>query len=159
MWDGVGLSGFRMTGAAVRALLRCVVAVICMMAAGCATVSPRYTTADAPGGGRVPPAVSPAQHRLSGVASYYADDFHGRLTSSGERYDMYALTAAHQTLPFNTLVRVTYLKNGRTVMVRINDRGPFKDDRVIDLSLTAARELGLVAEGTGEVTLDLLGNP
>lgn len=138
---------------------RCAVLVIFTMAAGCASVSPRYTTADAPGRDRVPPASSPAGHRLNGVASYYADDFHGRLTSSGERYDMYALTAAHQTLPFNALVRVTHLRNGRTVTVRINDRGPFKDDRVIDLSLAAARELDLIAEGTGEVALELLQNP
>lgn len=141
------------------AAFRCAVLAIAAMAAGCAAVSPRYTTAGAPGTDRVPPTASPAGHRLNGVASYYADDFHGRLTSSGERYDMYALTAAHQTLPFNTLVRVTYLRNGRTVTVRINDRGPFKDDRVIDLSLAAARELGLIAEGTGEVALELLQNP
>lgn len=129
------------------------------MAAGCATVSPRYTTADAPVRTGAPAVISPSQHRLSGVASYYADDFHGRLTSSGERYDMYALTAAHQTLPFNSLVRVTHTRNGRSVVVRINDRGPFKDDRVIDLSLSAAREIGLIPEGTGEVSLELVQQP
>ena len=130
-----------------------------LLLAGCPTVSPRYTTADAPARAASPGSASPSSHRLTGVASYYADEFHGRLTSSGERYDMYALTAAHRTLPFNTLVRVTHLATGRSVTVRINDRGPFKDDRVIDLSLEAARQIGLIAEGTGSVSLEILTSP
>jgi rare lipoprotein A len=91
-----------------------------------------------------------------GVASYYAQDFNGRKTASGELYDMNDLTAAHRTLPFGTKVKVTNLDTGRSVVVRINDRGPFKDDRVIDLSLGAATQLGLIAMGTGRVVLQIL---
>lgn len=86
-----------------------------------------------------------------GVASWYGSDFHGRRTSSGEPYDMYAMTAAHKTLPLPTTARVTNLTNGRAVVVRINDRGPFKKDRLIDLSYAAARELGVVGPGTALV--------
>ncbi|MBA4312640.1 MAG: septal ring lytic transglycosylase RlpA family lipoprotein [Chlorobiaceae bacterium] len=95
-----------------------------------------------------------------GIASYYADEYHGRKTSNGEKYDMYALTAAHQQLPFNTKVKVTNLNNGKSVSVRINDRGPFKDSRIIDLSYTAAKELGMIGPGTASVRLDIieLGN-
>ncbi len=102
-----------------------------------------------------------SEYELEGIASYYAEDFHGRRTSSGERYDMYALTAAHRQLPFNSLVRVTNLENNRSVQVRINDRGPFKDGRVIDLSFKAALELGLIAKGTVPVRIEIveLGSP
>ena len=95
-----------------------------------------------------------------GVASYYADEFNGRQTSNGETYDMYEMTAAHQTLPFNTRVRVTNIENGKTVVVRINDRGPFKDERIIDLSLAAAKSLELIGSGTARVRLEVveLGN-
>jgi rare lipoprotein A len=88
-----------------------------------------------------------------GVASWYGRHFHGRKTSSGERYDMYAMTAAHKTLPLPTYARVTNLTNGRTAVVKINDRGPFHGDRVIDLSYSAARKLGVVAKGTGMVEI------
>jgi len=88
-----------------------------------------------------------------GVASWYGRDFHGRKTSSGEPYDMYAMTAAHKTLPLPTYARVTNLTNGRTAVVKINDRGPFHGDRVIDLSYSAARKLGVVAKGTGMVEI------
>ncbi len=84
-------------------------------------------------------------------ASWYGKDFHGRKTSSGETYDMYGLSAAHRTLPFGTVLRVTECKRGRTVQVRVNDRGPFVDDRELDLSYGAARELGIVAEGVASV--------
>src|SRR5690606_26117103 len=77
-----------------------------------------------------------------GVASWYGPGFHGRKTANGEIYDQNEFTAAHRTLPFNTLVRVENLRNGRSVIVRINDRGPFVDDRIIDLSHKAARNLG-----------------
>lgn len=86
-----------------------------------------------------------------GIASWYGNKFHGRRTSSGEPYDMYAMTAAHKTLPLPTYVRVTNLDNGRTAIVRVNDRGPFKDNRLIDLSYAAAVKLGIVANGTGLV--------
>jgi rare lipoprotein A len=95
-------------------------------------------------------------HQLEGIASYYADEFHGRKTSNGEVYDMHALTAAHKTLPFNTTVKVVNLENRRSVVVRVNDRGPFKDDRVIDVSLEAAKQLGLIANGTGPVKIEII---
>ena len=94
--------------------------------------------------------------QLEGIASYYADEFNGRTTSNGETYDMNAMTAAHRTLPFNTVVRVTNLQNHLTVLVRINDRGPFKDDRVIDLSFGAAKKVGLIPTGTAPVTLEIV---
>ena len=91
-----------------------------------------------------------------GTASYYARKFHGRRTSSGERFDMNALTAAHRTLPFGSRVRVTNQANGRSVVVRINDRGPFHGSRLIDVSHEAAERLGLIARGHGSVELALL---
>ena len=94
----------------------------------------------------------------SGNASYYGRKFHGRRTASGEAFDMNQLTAAHRTLPFGSLVRVTNPANGRSVVVRINDRGPFSGHRVIDLSRAAAEEIGLVARGHGPVQLALVTN-
>jgi len=93
-----------------------------------------------------------------GYASWYGGKFHGRKTANGETYDMFAMTAAHRTLPFETWVRVTNLENGRSVMVRINDRGPFKDKkkRIIDLSLGAAKELDMLEAGVVEVRLEIL---
>ena len=92
-----------------------------------------------------------------GMASWYGTKFDGRRTASGERYDMHQLTAAHPTLPFGTLVQVTNVENGRQVVVRINDRGPFGRRRVIDLSYAAARELRMVGPGTAQVELSVLG--
>lgn len=83
-----------------------------------------------------------------GVASWYGPGFHAALTSNGEKYDMYAMTAAHTTLPLPTFVQVTNLRNGRSVTVRVNDRGPFKAGRIIDLSYTAASKLGMLKDGT-----------
>lgn len=91
-----------------------------------------------------------------GMASYYADQFHGRRTASGERFDMAALTAAHRTLPFGSKVRVTNAANGKSVVVRINDRGPFTKGRTIDVSRAAAERLGLIARGHGRVELSLV---
>ena len=88
-----------------------------------------------------------------GHASWYGSQFHGRRTASGENFDKYALTAAHKTLPFGTIVRVRSLKLGREVDVRINDRGPFSPGRVIDVSQAAAEALGLVGTGFAEVSL------
>ena len=93
---------------------------------------------------------------LSGQASWYGHPHHGRRTASGETYDMNTLTAAHRTLPLGTRVLVTNLDNGRTVEVRINDRGPFRRDRVLDLSYAAARRLGAVGEGVIPVTLKVV---
>jgi rare lipoprotein A len=86
-----------------------------------------------------------------GVASWYGPGFHSQSTSNGERYDMYAMTAAHKTLPLPSYVQVTNLQNGRSVTVRVNDRGPFKDGRVIDLSYTAAAKLDMLRAGTAFV--------
>lgn len=91
----------------------------------------------------------------SGVASWYGGNFHGRTTANGEKYDMWALTAAHKTLPFGTRVKVTNTSNGDTVIVRINDRGPFVAGRVIDLSRAAANEIGM--GGLAKVKLTVLG--
>lgn len=94
---------------------------------------------------------------IEGKASFYAEDFHGRKTSNGETYDMYKMTAAHKELPFNTLVRVTNLKNNRQVVVRINDRGPFKPGRILDLSKGAAQKLEMINDGVIPVKLEILG--
>jgi rare lipoprotein A len=94
---------------------------------------------------------------MEGIASYYAEPYHGRRTASGEIFDTYRhLTAAHRTLPFDTLVRVTNKTNGREVDVRINDRGPFIEGRVIDLSLLAARQIDLERAGVAPVSLKIL---
>ena len=96
-------------------------------------------------------------YKSNAVASYYADKFHGRKTANGEIFDMYALTAAHKSLPFNTMVKVTNLDNGKSVVVRINDRGPFVAGREIDVSKAAASKLGMLSEGTAHVSLQILG--
>ena len=88
-----------------------------------------------------------------GIASWYGKKFHGHRTSSGEIYDMYAMTAAHKTLPLPTYVRVTHIENGRSIIVKVNDRGPIHDNRIIDLSYSAAKKLGVTATGTGEVKI------
>ena len=95
--------------------------------------------------------------RQKGVASWYGKKFHGRKTSNGETYDMFAITAAHKTLPFNTHVRVNNLSNGKTIVVRVNDRGPFVSGRIIDLSYTAAKDIGMVGPGTAKVEIIALG--
>lgn len=95
-----------------------------------------------------------APYSEQGVASWYGVKFHGRRTSSGEKYDMFKMTAAHPTLPIPSYVRVTSLENGRQVVVRINDRGPFLSGRLIDVSYTAALKLGLLKSGRQRVRLD-----
>ena len=102
---------------------------------------------------KIPPSETKATHR--GVASWYGPSFHGKTTANGESYDMWALTAAHKTLPFGTWVQVKKVDSGKTVTVRINDRGPFIKGRIIDLSYAAARELRMIGEGTAEVTLTI----
>ncbi|MBN2645891.1 MAG: septal ring lytic transglycosylase RlpA family protein [Desulfuromonadaceae bacterium] len=92
-----------------------------------------------------------------GLASWYGKDFHGRKTSNGEIYDMYAMTAAHKTLPLGIFVRVENQRNGRCEVVRVNDRGPFVEGRIIDLSYTAANRLGVVGPGTAPVRITALG--
>ena len=100
---------------------------------------------------------SAAGYRRSGVASWYGEKFHGRSTSSGEPYDMFAHTAAHPTLPLPTWVEVTHLETGKQVIVKVNDRGPFVDNRIIDLSFGAAVVLDMVAQGTAPVEVRALG--
>ena len=92
----------------------------------------------------------------SGIASWYGQEFHGRPTSNGEIYNMHELTAAHRTLPFGTVVEITNILNGRTVTVRINDRGPFVGNRIIDLSYAAARMLDMVGPGTIPIRLEVV---
>jgi len=125
--------------------------VVSVVFAGC-IAAPRFTSSK--------PAPSPANGTVEmteeGVASYYAEEFNGRMTSSGEKYDMNQMTAAHRTLPFNTRVRVTNESSGQSVVVRINDRGPFKNDRIIDLSLAAAKSISLITTGTAMVRLEVL---
>jgi rare lipoprotein A len=140
---------------------------------GVATPSPRPAVAGAPAETRKPApraedaekapdtAAAPLRPETGGSerayeegeASYYANDFHGQKTASGEKFDMNALTAAHLRLPFNTKVRVVNTENGQSVVVRINDRGPYKRDRIIDLSLAAARAISLVKNGHSRVQL------
>lgn len=92
----------------------------------------------------------------SGNASYYGKRFHGRRTANGERFNMNAMTAAHKSLPFGTKVRVTNRRNGKSVVVRINDRGPYAHGRVIDLSRAAASRIGMIHSGTAPVQIDIL---
>ncbi len=93
-----------------------------------------------------------------GIASWYGKKFHGRRTSSGEKYDMYAMTAAHKTLPLPSYLEVTNLSNGRKIIVKVNDRGPFHGNRLIDLSYSAATQLGIIGKGTGMVELRAITN-
>lgn len=97
--------------------------------------------------------------QAQGEASYYADKFAGRTTANGETFDPSEMTAAHPSLPFDTRVRVTRVQNGESVTVRINDRGPYADDRIIDLSEAAAQKIGMIDEGVVEVRLEVLERP
>ena len=106
------------------------------------------------------PSTSPAsieqRHPEKGIASWYGKPHDGLRTASGEPFDMHALTAAHRTLPFGTIVRVTDLNSGKFVHVRINDRGPFRPDRIIDLSYEAAKKLGIVSRGAARVKIKVI---
>jgi rare lipoprotein A len=107
---------------------------------------------------KTPQAPAAVGYTEEGNASWYGNPFHGRRASNGEVYDMYKLTAAHRTLPFETMVRVTNLNNGKTTTVRITDRGPFVDNRIIDLSQAAAREIESIGPGVVPVRVEVLGN-
>jgi len=109
------------------------------------------------GGKTYYPTVVAVGSRYRGIASWYGPNFHGKRTSNGEIYNMYEFTAAHKTLPMNTMVKVTNLRNGRSTVVRINDRGPFVGNRIIDLSYAAAKKIGMVGTGTAPVELEVLG--
>ncbi len=146
---------------------------LAVVAAGCASQRPAPSAAPPAVEGRSPYGNGPIYevlgrryvvldssdgYRERGIASWYGKKFHGRLTSSRETYDMYALTAAHKTLPLPTWAKVTNLQNGRSVVVRINDRGPFVANRLIDLSYAAAEAIGIVQDGTGMVEVEALAN-
>ncbi|ERP32092.1 rare lipoprotein A [Chitinivibrio alkaliphilus ACht1] len=120
---------------------------------GCSP-SPRYATIQAQN--RQGKKAQQGDHELQGKASWYGRKFHGRTTASGETYNMRAMTAAHKTLPFGTRVRVTHQETGRSVIVTINDRGPFVEGRVIDLSRRAADRLGIRDRGVAPVSLTIL---
>ncbi len=94
---------------------------------------------------------------FSGIASWYGPNFHNKLTSNGEYYNMHAMTAAHKTLPMNTMLRVTNLDNGKKIVVRVNDRGPFVKSRIIDLSNAAAHRIDMVKKGTAPVRIEVIG--
>ena len=94
-----------------------------------------------------------------GIASWYGDDFHGWVTASGDVYDMYALTGAHRTLPLGTIVRVTNVVNGKQVRIRINDRGPYVNGRILDLSYAAADQLAMIKSGISSIYLEVVGHP
>jgi rare lipoprotein A len=91
-----------------------------------------------------------------GMASYYGHKFHGRPTASGEIFDMNGISAAHRELPLGTVIRVTHLGNGRSLIVKVNDRGPFVDGRILDLSLGAAKRLDMIEEGVAEVKIEIV---
>jgi peptidoglycan lytic transglycosylase len=116
---------------------------ITILSASCA----RKTSARVPAGPSVPAATAKIGSTESGIASWYGIPYHGRRAASGEVYDMEQLTAAHRTLPFNTWLEVTNLANGKTIDVRVNDRGPFVDGRIIDLSQAAARAIDMLRSG------------
>lgn len=103
------------------------------------------------------PKIDPVGTAYEGIASWYGPDFHGKKTSSGEVYDMYDLSAAHKTLPMNTMIRVTNKYNKKSIVVRVNDRGPFVEGRIVDLSFSAGKKIGLDKTGIAPVTLEVLG--
>jgi rare lipoprotein A len=144
------VSGARVLGAALLAGV---------LAAGCAHAPPPAPQRDpqvAPRPPRPEPDDAAPPGTQVGVASFYAHRFHGRTTASGARYDMHALTCAHPTLPFGTRLRVTDLASGRSVVVTVNDRGPFTGERIVDVSYAAAKKLGIVKRGVARVKVERL---
>jgi rare lipoprotein A len=125
----------------VRRATRALALAVAALALGCAVHPPR----------RPPPGTT-----VVGIASWYGPRFHGRRTANGEIYDMHRMTAAHKTLPFDTLLQVRNLENGRSVLVRVNDRGPHVKRRIVDLSFAAADELGMLGSGIARVELRIL---
>jgi rare lipoprotein A len=157
-----------------RAFRRIALAFALLAAAGCArhkytTQPPAPVPAPQPSQETAPPSSAPppverqpavpGQYVEEGVASWYGIPFNGHRTSNGEIYDMHQLTAAHRTLPFGAIVRVTNLQNGKQIEVRINDRGAFVANRIIDLSLSAAQAIEMVGPGTAQVRLEIIGGP
>ena len=139
---------------------------ICLMIMGCSS-SPRYTTGSTPNRSKSTKKIKSTsasskngkvKHRkvMTGVSSFYAEDFHGKLTANGEVYDMYGVTAAHKTLPLNTVCRVTNLANNKSLILRINDRGPYIKGRILDCSYGAAKKLDFIKEGTTSVKIEVI---
>ncbi len=136
------------------ALPRCAALAALALSAACAHAPPREEAPKT----REAPAAREAPASVVGEASFYGRRFQGRRTASGERYDMSQLTCAHPTAPFGTRLRVTDLETGRSVVVTVNDRGPFTRGRVVDVSLAAARALGMVERGVARVRVERLGD-
>ena len=129
------------------------------------TSSPRYTSQEvASSVSRTSSKIDPKKvkknkkHKkiIYGVSSFYAEDFHGKLTANGEIYDMYGLTAAHKTLPLNTVCRVTNQENNKSLILRINDRGPYIKGRILDCSYGAAKKLDFIVQGTTNVKIEII---
>lgn len=127
---------------------RLVLTAILVLLAGCASPPPAAT----------PPAAGTPVYRAEGQASWYGQRHHGRRTASGERFDQHALTAAHRSLPFGSRVKVTHLRSQRSVVVRINDRGPHARGRIIDLSRAAAERLGMLRSGVAPVRVERIAD-
>jgi rare lipoprotein A len=136
--------------------IKMVVFISSFILSGCVATSPYATTSSA--NHNLPQKSSMMQKKKPVIASWYGRKFHHRRTSSGERYNMYQLTAAHKTLPINTYLQVTNLLNGKKVVVRVNDRGPFVRNREIDLSYAAAKQLGMLGRGLAPVELEKVHN-
>ena len=137
---------------------RCFLLVMCILFADC-TNSPRYGNSTGTRKKSNPRSLKTAKHVpkvITGVSSYYGSDFHGKLTANGEVYDMYGLTAAHKTLPLNTTVRVTNLANNKSLILRINDRGPYVKGRILDCSYGAAKKLDFLLQGTTKVRIEII---
>jgi rare lipoprotein A len=138
--------------------MRNLVMILFVLIIGC-TSNARYTTKGGTGkkhGKSTYGKVEKKGKTMYYVCSYYADKFHGRQTANGEIFDMYKMTAAHKTLPFNTKLRVTFEETGKSVVVRINDRGPFVYGRDLDLSYGAAKEIGLIPYGVKKLKVEIL---
>ena len=141
-----------MNGVRQRTLLLSMVSIIIILYLGC-TASPKFRRDEM----KRPSArwdLSQDPYQV-GLASFYGKKFHGRPTSSGEIFDMYGMTAAHNTLPLGSQIQVTHLGNHKSVIVKVNDRGPFVEGRILDLSYGAAKQLGMIEEGVAEVSIDV----
>ncbi len=123
---------------------------------GSAAVSGAQVSPSAPSGGVQASGKPPVGTKFRGIASFYSDQYQGKKTASGEVFDMYGLTAAHQQFPFDTWLEVRNLSNGRTVIVRVNDRGPFIEGRILDLSYGAAKEIDMILKGIQEVEITVI---
>ncbi len=135
-------------------ILKFLLLTLILLITGCATKSSYYIFHKP-----TRPVKAYVGYHETGIASWYGKDFHGRPTASGEIYNMYAMTAAHKTLPLGTYVKVTNLNNGKSVIVKINDRGPFVKGRIIDLTYAAAKKLGMANQGIAPVRITVVRSP